>query len=72
MDHLTACGLDDPPHDIDRCVVPIEKGGGSYNSDVVFWLIYLCFLGHVASKFWVNKFTENEGELVGFGLSKDS
>src|SRR5690348_16519282 len=27
VDHLRALGLDDPPHDVDRCVVAIEQAG---------------------------------------------
>ena len=72
VDHLTAGRLDDSSHDIDRCIVPVKKGGRCNDSNVILGFVYLYFLSHVASKFWVNKFTENEGELVGFGLSKDS
>jgi hypothetical protein len=69
MDHLTAGRLYDPSHDVDRCIVSIEKGRSSYDSDVIFGFIYLYSLGHVVSKFWVNKFTENEEELEGFGFN---
>ena len=33
MNHLGALGLQDPPHDVDRCVVPVEQRGRSEHPD---------------------------------------
>src|SRR6476620_8065774 len=33
VDHLGALGLEDPPHDVDRGVVPVEQGRSGDQSD---------------------------------------
>src|SRR5664279_2721313 len=35
VDHLAASGLEDPPHDVDAGVMPIEEAGGRDEADLV-------------------------------------
>jgi hypothetical protein len=30
VNHLYACGLNDPAHDVDGCIVPIKQAGCRY------------------------------------------
>jgi hypothetical protein len=39
VDHLTACGLNDAPHDVNCGIVPIEERGRRDNADVVLGLV---------------------------------
>ena len=39
VDDLAALALEDPPHDVDRRVVPVEQRGGGDESDVVLGLV---------------------------------
>jgi len=39
VDDFRPAGLNDPSHDVDGCIVPVEKGRSSYDPDFIFGVI---------------------------------
>ncbi len=46
VDHFGALGLQEPPHDVDGGVVPVEQAGGGHEPDRIGRLVELVLVVH--------------------------